>query len=123
MTRASQPRTSSACRFAPQGSQRPAACLTPPTPCPALLALQVHLRGGERLGHVCSVHEGTGTHDLLVVRLAGQDRAVMLPYADALVPDVDLAAGRLTVCPPDGLLDLSIPLDRIPGLSAAPQPG
>ena len=75
---------------------------------------------GVGLDCCCMVHRvdscHAGTHDTLVIRLAGQDKAVMLPFADALVPVVDVEAGRVTIRPPDGLLDLAISLDRVPGL-------
>jgi 16S rRNA processing protein RimM len=31
---------------------------------------------------------------------------VLVPFVRAIVPDVDVAAGRLVVDPPEGLLDL-----------------
>ncbi|MGA7146881.1 MAG: ribosome maturation factor RimM [Microbacterium sp.] len=42
--------------------------------------------------------------DLLIVRLDG-DREVLVPFVKAIVPDVDIAAGRLVVTPPPGLLE------------------
>jgi 16S rRNA processing protein RimM len=44
--------------------------------------------------------------DLLVVRR--EDPAtpeVLVPFVGAIVPDVDVAAGRLVIDPPPGLLD------------------
>jgi len=66
-----------------------------------LIGLSVATTGGEAVGEVTDVlHHG---QDLLVVRHQG--REVLIPFVKALVPDVDLAAGRLVVDPPPGLLD------------------
>lgn len=48
-----------------------------------------------------------GAQDLLVVTRPGAGDA-MVPFVRALVPEVDLAGGRLVVDLPDGLLDLSV---------------
>jgi 16S rRNA processing protein RimM len=42
--------------------------------------------------------------DLLIVRLDG-DREVLVPFVKAIVPDVDIAAGRVVVTPPPGLFE------------------
>lgn len=47
-----------------------------------------------------------GAQDLLVVTRPGAGDA-MVPFVRALVPEVDLAGGRLVVDLPDGLLDLT----------------
>jgi 16S rRNA processing protein RimM len=66
-----------------------------------LIGLTVVTVSGEAVGEVTDVlHHG---QDLLVVRRAGQDDA-LIPFAKALVPEVDVAAGRLVVDPPEGLL-------------------
>jgi 16S rRNA processing protein RimM len=68
-----------------------------------LVGLAAVLPDGTQLGRVGSVrHEGT---ELLVVhRTDGGD--LLVPFVGAIVPEVDLAAGRLVVDPPEGLLDL-----------------
>jgi 16S rRNA processing protein RimM len=68
-----------------------------------LVGLAAVLPDGTQLGRVSSVrHEGT---ELLVVhRTDGGD--LLVPFVGAIVPEVDLAAGRLVVDPPEGLLDL-----------------
>ncbi|HUR52268.1 MAG TPA: ribosome maturation factor RimM, partial [Mycobacteriales bacterium] len=68
-----------------------------------LVGLAAELPDGSPIGEVTGVrHEGT---ELLVVRRP--DRAELLvPFVTAIVPTVDLAAGRLVVDPPEGLLDL-----------------
>jgi 16S rRNA processing protein RimM len=43
--------------------------------------------------------------DLLVLRRA-QGGTALIPFVKAIVPEVDLAAGRVVVDPPAGLLDL-----------------
>jgi 16S rRNA processing protein RimM len=66
-----------------------------------LIGLAVQTVAGEPVGEVEDVlHHG---QDLLVVRRKGQDDA-LIPFVKALVPEVDLEAGRLVVDPPEGLL-------------------
>jgi 16S rRNA processing protein RimM len=70
-----------------------------------LVGLSVATVAGEPVGVVADVlHQG---QDLLVIR---PDRAgaedVLVPFVAALVPEVDVAAGRLVIDPPPGLLDL-----------------
>jgi 16S rRNA processing protein RimM len=80
-----------------------------------LIGLAVETVAGEPVGEVADVlHHG---QDLLVVRRGpgqvqrgpGQVRPgageVLIPFVKALVPEVDLAAGRLVVDPPPGLID------------------
>jgi 16S rRNA processing protein RimM len=68
------------------------------------------LPDGERLGEVVDVlHLPHG--DVLVVRRddsgASTGAEVLVPFVKAMVPEVDVAARRLVVDPPAGLLDLS----------------
>jgi 16S rRNA processing protein RimM len=59
---------------------------------------------GATLGTVEEVLHPPGP-DLLVIR--GDDGAeVLVPFVHAIVPQVDLPAGRLVVDPPEGLLEL-----------------
>ena len=68
-----------------------------------LVGLAAVLPDGSPLGEVTAVrHEGT---ELLVVR-RHQRPELLVPFVTAIVPTVDLAAGRLVVDPPEGLLDL-----------------
>ncbi|WP_066373509.1 ribosome maturation factor RimM [Herbidospora mongoliensis] len=68
-----------------------------------LIGLVVVSVEGEPLGEVSDVlHHG---QDLLVVKRPGRDDAYV-PFVKSLVPDVDLAAGRLVVAAPPGLFDL-----------------
>jgi 16S rRNA processing protein RimM len=69
-----------------------------------LMGLAADLTDGTRLGEVADVlHLPHG--DVLVVRRP-EGPEVLVPFVKAIVPDVDVAAGRLVVDPPDGLLDL-----------------
>lgn len=60
------------------------------------------LRDGEKVGEVVHV-DHLPAQDLLVVKTAG--REVMVPFVSAIVPEVDVAAGTLTVTPPAGLFE------------------
>lgn len=67
-----------------------------------LIGLAVQTVGGDQIGVVADVlHPG---QDLLTVR-RGDGSEVFVPFVKALVPTVDLAAGRLVIDPPPGLLD------------------
>jgi 16S rRNA processing protein RimM len=69
-----------------------------------LVALAAELADGSALGVVTDVlHLPHG--DVLVVR-RDDGSEVLVPFVRAIVPEVDLAAGRLVVDPPEGLLDL-----------------
>lgn len=59
---------------------------------------------GEDVGEVIGLV--AGAQDLLEIRVTARDRVVMVPFVDAIVPVVDVAAGRLELEPPPGLLDL-----------------
>jgi 16S rRNA processing protein RimM len=68
-----------------------------------LVGLQVLDDGGGVVGEVADVLHHPG-HDLLVVRRDAGGEA-LVPFVAALVPDVDLERGRLTVADRPGLLD------------------
>jgi len=61
------------------------------------------LPGGEPVGEVTHVlHHG---QDLLVIQSAGPGRdELLVPFVAAIVPEVDVAAGRLVIDPPPGLI-------------------
>lgn len=69
-----------------------------------LVGLGVHLGNGEKVGEIIRVTHGPGADMLVVARDGG--RRSLVPFVTAIVPDVDLAAGRVTITPPEGLLDL-----------------
>lgn len=67
-----------------------------------LTGLNVFDTGGTALGRVKSV-QNHGAGDLLEVQLPEQSTTVLLPFTRAVVPTVDLAAGRIVADPPEGL--------------------
>ena len=62
------------------------------------------VKDGERVGEVTAVNRNT-RQALLVVGLEGGGEA-LVPFVEAIVPEVDLEAGRVVITPPDGLLEL-----------------
>jgi 16S rRNA processing protein RimM len=69
-----------------------------------LVGLAAVDQDGQRLGEVVRVDHGPAA-DLLVLRLpSGKD--ALVPFVKAIVPEVDLAGGRVVLAPPGGLLDL-----------------
>jgi 16S rRNA processing protein RimM len=75
-----------------------------------LIGLDVQTVAGEPVGVVADVlHQG---QDLLVIQPpAGRAPSpeagpILVPFVAALVPEVDIQAGRLVINPPPGLLDL-----------------
>jgi 16S rRNA processing protein RimM len=60
------------------------------------------LRDGEKVGEVAAV-DHLPAQDLLIVKAAG--REVLVPFVSAIVPEVDVEAGTLTVTPPPGLFE------------------
>ena len=66
-----------------------------------LIGLTAVDTGGETLGKVHAVHDH-GAGDILEVRIGGTP--VLIPFTRAIVPTVDLAAGRMVVDAPPGLL-------------------
>ena len=72
-----------------------------------LVGLQV-VRDGEVVGRVIRV-DHFPAQDLLIVRLPG-DGEVLVPFVKAIVPEVDIAGGRILVTPPAGLFE-DLPAD------------
>lgn len=60
------------------------------------------VRDGVKIGEVAHV-DHLPAQDLLVVKTAGGE--VMVPFVAAIVPEVDLEAGTVTVTPPAGLFE------------------
>ncbi len=75
-----------------------------------LIGLGVELTDGTALGTVVAVHD-FGAGDVIEVGRDGA-AAVLAPFSRAVVPVVDIAAGRLVIDPPPGLLD---PIEPGPG--------
>lgn len=69
-----------------------------------LIGLTVVDTAGEVLGEVARIDHAPAS-DLLVLRRP-DGRTALIPFVKAIVPEVDLAAGRVVVDPPGGLLDL-----------------
>lgn len=72
-----------------------------------LIGLAVLDTGGAELGRVRAIHD-FGAGDILEIDRPGA-RPVMLPFTRAVVPTVDLAAGRIIADPPEGALDTDTP--------------
>ena len=69
-----------------------------------LVGLRVETAAGEHVGQVSALHTRPA-QDLLEVRIL-DDSTALVPFVAALVPVVDVAAGRVVIDPPPGLLDL-----------------
>lgn len=67
-----------------------------------LIGVEVFDTGGTLLGRVKAVHNH-GASDLLELTVPGQGNTVLLPFTMAVVPTVDLAAGRIIADPPEGV--------------------
>ena len=68
-----------------------------------LIGLEAVLADGTPVGQVRAIHD-FGAGDTLELTRPGAP-AVMVPFTRAIVPSVELAAGRLVLDPPPGLLD------------------
>ena len=68
-----------------------------------LVGLAVLLKDGGALGRVRAVHDFGAGGNLEVEKPDGG--VVLVPFTEQVVPEVDLAQGRLVVDPPAGLLD------------------
>jgi 16S rRNA processing protein RimM len=69
-----------------------------------LVGLAAVTAGGEALGEVLRVDHAPAS-DLLVLRRP-DGREALVPFVKAIVPEVDLAGGRVVLTPPEGLFDL-----------------
>lgn len=70
-----------------------------------LLGLEVVTTSGEKVGEVAGLMNRP-VQDLLVVRLTSGEEA-LVPFVEAIVPEVDPEQGRVVIDPPPGLLDLA----------------
>ena len=69
-----------------------------------LVGLEVRLDGNTTaIGTVTDLI--SGGNDLLEIQLS-DGRTVLVPFVEAIVPDVELKLGWLRITPPPGLLDL-----------------
>ena len=67
-----------------------------------LLGLTTTREDGSTLGRIVAVHDFGGGPNLEIAPESGD--SVMVPFTAAVVPVVDIAAGRIVVVPPEGLL-------------------
>lgn len=67
-----------------------------------LVGLKVY-RDGNEIGSV-SVVEHMPAQDLLIIKTL-DDKEVMLPFVKQMVPEVDIAGGKITITPPMGLFE------------------
>ncbi|MBZ4021041.1 16S rRNA processing protein RimM [Rhodobacter sp. TJ_12] len=65
-----------------------------------LIGLAVHDTGGAVLGKVRAV-QNFGAGDILEIYAPGRKTTLMLPFTRAVVPTVDLAAGKIVADPPE----------------------
>lgn len=70
-----------------------------------LIGLTVYTVDDETVGTVADVLHHA--QDVLVVNVPDGGDEVLVPFVTAIVPEVDVAGGRLVIDPPPGLLDLS----------------
>lgn len=68
-----------------------------------LIGLEALDTGGTPLGHVKALHDH-GAGDLIELTLHNSGTTVILPFTRAIVPTIDLTAGRLIVDPPEDML-------------------
>ena len=65
-----------------------------------LIGLSAYDTGGERIGKVVAIYNH-GAGDILEISTNRHKSALLLPFTLAIVPNVDLAAGRVVVNLPD----------------------
>lgn len=68
-----------------------------------LIGLTAALTDGSVIGQVSAVHDFGAGDTLEITRAKGPP--LMIPFTKAVVPAVDLAAGRIVLDPPPGLID------------------
>jgi len=74
-----------------------------------LIGLAVVTTDGSEIGVLVAIHN-FGAGDILEVRPKTGGATIMLPFTDAVVPQIDVAGGRIVVDPPEGALQ-SAPVD------------
>ena len=65
-----------------------------------LIGLSAYDTGGELIGKVTAIHNH-GAGDIVEISPTRHKSALLLPFTTAIVPNVDLAAGRIVVNLPD----------------------
>lgn len=69
-----------------------------------LIGLVAISADGAALGQIVAVHD-FGAGDLLEVRPAAGGPTVLVPFTEAIVPDIDLEAGWMLMLPPEGIFE------------------
>jgi 16S rRNA processing protein RimM len=69
-----------------------------------LIGLRAQTPDGDPIGEVVKIDHAPA-HDLLVVRLT-DGRTGLVPFVSSMVPEVDVAGGRVVLTPPEGIFDL-----------------
>jgi 16S rRNA processing protein RimM len=69
-----------------------------------LVGCEVETRVGERIGAVTRVDGGAGGSLLAIDGAYGE---ILVPFADEICVEVDIAAKRIRIDPPEGLLELN----------------
>lgn len=86
-----------------------------------LVGLSV-IRDGETVGQVRRVDHLPAQDLLIVTPVDGSDREILVPFVAAIVPEVDVVAGRVVVTPPPGLFE-ELPDEESPRGEADDAPG
>jgi 16S rRNA processing protein RimM len=71
-----------------------------------LVGCEVWTVGGEKVGPVARVDGGSGV-PILVIDAGGGSDEVLVPFVEAFCRRVDLAAKRIEIAPPPGLIELN----------------
>lgn len=69
-----------------------------------LIGLEARGADGALIGKVAAIYD-FGAGDLIEIALEGSGKLVMVPFTAETVPEVDPDAGRLTLIPPEGLIE------------------
>ncbi|HEY6753367.1 MAG TPA: ribosome maturation factor RimM [Pseudolabrys sp.] len=64
-----------------------------------LVGLEAVTKNGETVGTVSAVHN-FGASDVIEIKPAAGGEPLLMPFTDATVPEIDLAARRIVVVPP-----------------------
>jgi 16S rRNA processing protein RimM len=72
-----------------------------------LVGCEVRTRDGSRVGVVKEVDGALGASRLVVDGASGE---ILVPLAAEICREIDLSARRITIDPPEGLLDLNVPM-------------
>jgi 16S rRNA processing protein RimM len=86
-----------------------------------LIGLAVVATDGSEIGNLVAIHN-FGAGDILEVRPKAGGPTIMLPFTDAVVPEIDLGAGRIVVAPPEGTLSGEAIPESPPPLQGRPTP-